>query len=278
MRLRDRAALGLLIVLACFVSFLAHSEEIRGHVVRVVSASSSPISIFENIGVLDVDVDKNADRALPISSKALRFHDRIDRLSTGYTSRLIRVNNPYSRRLLAFKGGDRWFRIEWTRGGFVNEGSIQSRSFSAVCEEVENVGHVLACLRLILQSERGYVYPWSLIYYKGCSSGISSTLSSTRGFDCGTRLLVGVMGVESSDNYEEYRTSGLMITRPVRWFLCVIFLFASIASTIAAFAVFVSFDRWRRGWRWGLARCAAISALIWLAFHGVLLGVSIIGA
>jgi len=86
------------------------------------------------------------------------------------------------------------------------------------------------------------------------------------------------MGIEAGDDYEEYRTSGLHISRPFRWLLCIGAFVGAVAMVIAAFLVFVSFDRWRRDWWAILLRLTAIPTLIFLAFHAMWLGLSLVGA
>jgi hypothetical protein len=51
----------------------------------------------------------------------------------------------------------------------------------------------------------------------------------------------------------------------------------SIALIIAAFAIFVSFDRWRQEWWWGLLRCIGIMVFLYLSQVIIWHGLSLIG-
>jgi hypothetical protein len=65
--------------------------------------------------------------------------------------------------------------------------------------------------------------------------------------DGGIRLNTGVVRVNASYEDEKHGTTSLDVGSPMTWLFAALLWIGSIACTISAFAVFVSFDRWRQG-------------------------------
>jgi hypothetical protein len=70
----------------------------------------------------------------------------------------------------------------------------------------------------------------------------------------------------------------LKVSGPVLWFFFGFLNIAAAACVVAAFAIFVSFDRWRQGWFWGTLRCIAIPACISVGWHLIWYALSLVGA
>ena len=73
------------------------------------------------------------------------------------------------------------------------------------------------------------------------------TLDRDKGLLSRAGLLASIVGIGAGDENQDDRARNLYIPRPVRWvILAFCYMMAAVMSTVA-FAIFVSFDRWKRG-------------------------------
>jgi hypothetical protein len=103
---------------------------------------------------------------------------------------------------------------------------------------------------------------------QGCISGGLRSLGLSKG---GT-------GVIESNQDQSQSAERLKVSGPVLWFFFGFLNIAAAACVVAAFAIFVSFDRWRQGWFWGTLRCIAIPACISVGWHLIWYALSLVGA
>jgi len=109
----------------------------------------------------------------------------------------------------------------------------------------------------------------------GTNCGTGSGFSSISCGDSCASLLTSVIGISPGDEDEQNGAGSFNVDRWVRWFICGLCYLLAIGLAIAAFAIFVSFDRWRQGWWWGIMRCVGIAAslygAIWIIGQGLIL-------
>src|ERR1700733_426839 len=98
--------------------------------------------------------------------------------------------------------------------------------------------------------------------YTGCTySSISSLLRFYP-------LLLGEVSIVPGDDNQQDCTRSFNIPRPMRWVIFIICHLGAVLSAIASFLILISFDRWRRrSLGWGLLRCIAIPACIFISWH-----------
>jgi hypothetical protein len=112
----------------------------------------------------------------------------------------------------------------------------------------------------------------------GLLSGSSLFLNFPIGGIHAVQLPVGSTGVIESDKNQGESAKRLNIRSPMLWFWFGLLNIAAAICIVVAFAIFVSFDRWRRGWWWGLARCIGIWICVEIGRHLIWYALSLLGA
>ena len=116
----------------------------------------------------------------------------------------------------------------------------------------------------------------ALSFRQSVTCDCNGTLCSARGSFGGCSLSICSFCVVPSYRYQSESTKRLNVFRPV---LFGFFNLVAGGFIVIGFAIFVSFDRWRQGWLWGIARCIGIVCcwrcgqwLIWQALSLYALG------